>query len=200
MRMITSTTKGATSLTPPPRIGSVAAREVLEHPDQHPADDGARHAVQAPRMTTGNTFRPRSASEKSTPPRTLPRMMPASVGPPPVAMHHDSAKTHFTLTPSDCATCWLSAVARIAMPVARTERKARTPRQHHHAHKAPTDAPATPAPARRGTARGEQHGDGRVSLPHVMLKKPADDAREPEVTMDHRDDRLADEGRSTPAR
>ena len=43
-------------------------------------------------------------------------MMPASADTT-VAMHHDSAKIHFTLTPSDSATCWLSAVARIAIPV-----------------------------------------------------------------------------------
>ena len=51
-----------------------------------------------PRITTGKTLRPRSASEKSTPPRTLPRMMPPSVDTT-VAMHHDSAKIHLTLTP-----------------------------------------------------------------------------------------------------
>src|SRR5207244_4041555 len=34
-----------------------------------------------------------------------------------VAMHHDSAKTPLPPTPSDCATCWSSAVARTPVPL-----------------------------------------------------------------------------------
>src|SRR5206468_3473537 len=127
MRMITSATNGATSFTPPPRMGSRYPPERFSStPISTPPMIAPGTLSRPPRITTGKTFRPRSASEKSTPPRTLPRMIPPSADTT-VAMHHDSAKIRLTLTPSESATCWLSAVARIAMPVVEKRKNTEKP-------------------------------------------------------------------------
>src|SRR6185503_17833591 len=101
------------------------------------------------------------------PPRTLPRMIPPSVDTT-VAMHHDSAKTRLTLTPRDWATCWLSAVARMAMPVSeylkKIEKIARRTSTPTKLHRCTGDTGTGP----RWIGSGENStGNGRVSLPQV---------------------------------
>src|SRR5262249_60233410 len=136
-----------------------------------------------PRMTTGNTLSPRSAREKSTPPRTLPRMIPPRVDTT-VAMHHESAKTHFTLTPSDSATCWLSAVARMAIPVEekrkKTENAARSAITTTKLHRGTGDTGTGP---RWNGSWENSTGNGRVSLAHDLLRDPRITAATPRATM-----------------
>ena len=101
-----------------------------------------------------------------------------------VAMHHDSAKIHFTLTPSDWATCWLSAVARMAMPVREnrknTENAASRIRVPTKLQRCTGDTGTGP---RWKGCWENSTGKGRVSLPQVMLSTPRMTLANPNVTM-----------------
>src|SRR5262245_61623792 len=68
-----------------------------------------------PRITTGNTLKPTSERFTSTPSR-LPQMMPPRAETMPV-IAQARPKYRSTLMPMAMATCWLSATARMAMPL-----------------------------------------------------------------------------------
>ena len=154
-----------------------------------------------PRMTTGKTLRPRSASEKSTPPRTLPRMMPPSVE----TTRGDAPRQRED--PLDAHPQRLGHLLVVRggphghARSARSGRRARTRRAGAAtADEAPEVHGRDRHRARGGRAAEENStGNGRVSLPHVMLSTPADHAGEPEGHHDDRDDRLADERAQHPA-
>jgi hypothetical protein len=104
-------------------------------------------------------------------------MIPANVDTT-VAMHHDSAKIRLTLTPRDWATCWLSAVARIAMPVSENLKKTEEDgEQDEHAHEAPQMHRRHRHRPEVDRLRENSTGNGRVSLPQVMLRKPGSRSR-----------------------
>src|SRR5262249_40372049 len=101
-----------------------------------------------------------------------------------VAMHQDTAKIHLTLTPSDSATCWLSAVARIAIPVDEKRKKTENPASSASTttklHRCTGDTGTGP----RGNGCWENRtGNGRVSLPQVMFRRPRITLATPKVTM-----------------
>ena len=66
-------------------------------------------------MTTGNTLKPTRARFTSTP-MMFPQMMPPSADTMPV-IAQARPKYRSTLMPMAMATCWLSATARMAMPL-----------------------------------------------------------------------------------
>src|SRR5438445_11864125 len=90
-----------------------------------------------------------------------------------VAMHHDSAKTPLTLTPSDCATCWLSAVARMAVPISEnlknSEKPASSTMTVTKLHRCTGETGTGP---RWKSCDEQRAGHGRASLPHLLLSTP----------------------------
>src|SRR3989442_1949909 len=101
-----------------------------------------------------------------------------------VAMHHDSAKTPFTLTPRDCATCWLSAVARMAVPtrenLKNSEKAANSIMTITKLQRWTGETGTGP---RWNGSDEKSAGNGRVSLPHDMLSTPRTTLRKPKGTM-----------------
>src|SRR5437867_12883695 len=87
-----------------------------------------------------------------------------------VAMHHDSAKMPLTLTPSDCATCWLSAVARMAVPIREnlknSEKAASRTMTVTKLHRCTRETGKGP---RWNGCDEERAGDVRVAAPDGML-------------------------------
>jgi hypothetical protein len=101
-----------------------------------------------------------------------------------VAMHQERAKMPFTLIPRESATCWLSAVARIAIPVKlylkNREKAASKMTAITKLHRW-TGETGT-GPRWKGTEENSA-GNGRVSLPQTILRTPRITLAKPNVTM-----------------
>src|SRR6266508_970817 len=116
LRIATSAMNGATSFTPPPKIGSrYPPARFSRMPMTRPPTMAPRTESRPPRITTGITFRPKKANAPSTPPRIPPSSTPP-IAETTAAMDQASAKMCCTETPIESATCCEKAVARIAMP------------------------------------------------------------------------------------
>src|SRR3989441_2322070 len=94
---------------------NVARGHVLHDADDQPTEDRPRDRVEPARITTGKTLKPTSERCTSTP-SMLPQITPPRAETTPV-IAHASAKYRSTLIPIAIATCWLSATARIAIPL-----------------------------------------------------------------------------------
>src|SRR5262245_34735812 len=123
-----------------------------------------------PRMTTGNTLKPTSARFTSTPSR-LPQRMPPSADTMPV-MAHATPKYRSTSMPMAMATCWLSATARIAMPL--RDRRKNQPKPARKARLTPAPriwiGGMKSGPSMNGSSR---IGSGSGLVPEKMVNGPS---------------------------
>jgi hypothetical protein len=114
-------------------------------------------------------------------------------------MHQERAKMPFTLTPRERATCWLSAVARIAIPVRlylkKTEKAASKMTTITKLQRWTGETGTGP----RWKGSGEKSaGNGRVSLPQTILRTPRITLAKPKVTIMTEMSGSPIRGRSTP--
>src|SRR5262249_43105505 len=175
---------GATSLTPPPNNGSRYPPDKFSStPMINPPTIAAWMLSKPPRIVTGTTFKPKKASEPSTPPRMLPSSTPP-IAETIAAMLHDKAKIRFTEIPIDSATCCENAVARIAMPSReyrkKVEKRISSSATDPKLHRYPWDTGTGPNIT---GVDGNRAGKGRVSVPHSPLTPPRRMLDRPKVTM-----------------
>src|SRR4029434_8967269 len=122
-----------------------------------------------PRMTTGNTLKPTSARFTSTPSR-LPQRMPPSADTMPV-MAHATPKYRSTSMPIAIATCWLSATARIAMPLRDFKKNQPNPARNARLTAAPSSwiGGMKSGPSMNGSSR---IGSGSGLVPEKIVNGP----------------------------
>src|SRR6185436_9081069 len=135
-----------------------------------------------PRMTTGNTLKPTRARFTSTP-MMFPQMMPPSAETMPV-IAHARPKYRSTLMPMAMATCWLSATARMAMPLRDFTKNQPKPARNSKLTRPPTSwmGGMNRGPSTMGSS-GIGRGKGRDPAPNVVGPIPRRMAARPIVAM-----------------
>ena len=133
-------------------------------------------------MTTGNTLKPTRARFTSTP-MMFPQMMPPSADTMPV-IAQARPKYRSTLMPMAMATCWLSATARMAMPLRDFTKNQPKPARKIRLTRPPTSwmGGMNRGPSTMGSS-GMGRGKGRDPAPNVVGPIPRRMAARPMVAM-----------------
>src|SRR5713101_2898165 len=135
-----------------------------------------------PRITTGKTLKPTRERFTSTP-MMFPQMMPPRADTMPV-IAHASPKYFSTLMPIAMATCWLSATARIAIPLRDFTKNQPNPARNNRLTRPPTSwiGGMNSGPMMKGSS-GMGRGSGRDPAPNAVGPIPRRMEARPMVAM-----------------